>query len=81
MTCWQMQHRLAQAARESKEDAIRLCVGCIAAGSGCVNHRCAMPAPLSGFRLVGYNQPLTSATGQGDLRCPPTNNARTVIGW
>jgi hypothetical protein len=36
---------------------------------------------LSGFRFVGYNQPLTSATGQGDLRCPPTNNARTVIGW
>ena len=41
----------------------------------------AMPAPLSRFQFAGYNQPLTSATGQGDLRCPPTNNARTVIDW
>jgi hypothetical protein len=46
-----------------------------------VNPRCLMPMQLSGFRFVGYNQPLTSASGPGDLRCPPTNDARTVIGW
>jgi hypothetical protein len=37
---------------------------------GRVNPRGLMPGPLSGFKPAGYNQPLTSATGQGDLRCP-----------
>jgi len=41
----------------------------------------SMPAPFSGSQPGGYNQRLTSATGRGDLRCPPTNNARTVINW
>jgi len=43
------------------------------------------PAPLSGFRFVGYNLPLTSSTGQGDLRCPPNeqcpNCHRLVADW
>jgi hypothetical protein len=53
----------------------------IGAGPVWVKHRCAMPAPLSGFQLADYNRLLTSETGQGDLRCPPTNNARIVIDW
>jgi hypothetical protein len=39
MTYWLVQHQGAHAARENKEDAIHLCIGCIGAGSGCVNHR------------------------------------------
>jgi hypothetical protein len=38
-----------------------------------------MPERLSGFPIVVYIQALTSATGQGDLRCLRTNNARIVI--
>lgn len=64
---------------------LHMCVSGNRAGSVCVNHRCAMPAPLSGFRFVGYNLPLTSATGQGDLRCPPNeqcpNCHRLVADW
>jgi hypothetical protein len=52
----------------------------IGARSECVNADCAMPSVLSPLTFAAYNRPLTTATGQGNLRCLPTNDAGTVIG-
>ena len=44
----------------------------------------AMPTPLLGFQPTGYTQSLANATGQGDLRWPPTNeqwpNCHRLVG-